>query len=53
MDNVLAVRKKINTLNEKNNIKISINDFIIKAMASACKQVPEANSEWRDSFIRQ
>jgi pyruvate dehydrogenase E2 component (dihydrolipoamide acetyltransferase) len=28
--------------------KLSINDFIIKAMASALKQVPEANVTWAD-----
>ena len=31
--------------------KLSINDFIIKAMASALKQVPEANVTWADEGI--
>ncbi|KAK6645480.1 hypothetical protein RUM43_001757 [Polyplax serrata] len=53
VDNILGVRKKINELKEKENIKLSVNDFIIKAMALACKKVPEANSSWRDTFIRQ
>ena len=33
--------------------KISINDFVIRAMASALSQVPEANVTWTDTAIRQ
>lgn len=44
---------KINKLKEKDGISLSLNDFIIKATALACKQVPEANSSWQDTFIRQ
>lgn len=33
--------------------KISVNDFIIKASALACLKVPEANSSWLDTVIRQ
>jgi pyruvate dehydrogenase E2 component (dihydrolipoamide acetyltransferase) len=33
--------------------KLSINDFIIKAMASALKQVPDANVTWADEGIRR
>ena len=33
--------------------KVSVNDFIIKASALACMQVPETNSTWMGSFIRQ
>lgn len=35
------------------NIKLSVNDFIIKAAALACLKVPEANSSWMDTVIRQ
>ncbi|XP_030637046.1 dihydrolipoyllysine-residue acetyltransferase component of pyruvate dehydrogenase complex, mitochondrial isoform X6 [Chanos chanos] len=35
------------------NIKLSVNDFIIKASALACLEVPEANSSWMDTVIRQ
>merc|ERR1712013_882383 len=31
----------------------SVNDFIIKAVALSCKRVPECNSAWMDTFIRQ
>jgi len=32
---------------------LSFNDFVIKATALASKKVPEANSSWHGSFIRQ
>lgn len=49
----MSLRKRMNELLEKEEVKLSINDFIIKASALACKKVPEANSSWMDSFIRQ
>ncbi len=33
--------------------KLSVNDFLIKAVGVACKKVPAVNSSWRDGFIRQ
>lgn len=33
--------------------KLSVNDFIMKASALACRRVPEVNSAWMDNFIRQ
>lgn len=33
--------------------KLSVNDFLIKAVGVACKKVPTVNSSWRDGFIRQ
>lgn len=53
LDNIVSLRKRMNELLEKEGVKLSINDFIIKAAALACKKVPEANSSWMDSFIRQ
>lgn len=53
LDNIVSLRKRMNELLEKEKVKLSINDFIIKASALACKKVPEANSSWMDSFIRQ
>jgi len=32
--------------------KVSLNDFIVKASALACRDVPECNAEWRDDAIR-
>uniref|UniRef100_H2YN64 Dihydrolipoamide acetyltransferase component of pyruvate dehydrogenase complex n=1 Tax=Ciona savignyi TaxID=51511 RepID=H2YN64_CIOSA len=53
MDKVVALRKSFNTELEKEGTKISVNDFFIKASAMACLKIPEANSSWRDTFIRQ
>lgn len=49
---VLLVRKELNKMLEGKS-KISVNDFIIKASALACLKVPEANSSWLDTVIRQ
>ena len=40
MDNILKLRKEINTAYEKEGVKLSVNDFIIKATALASKRVP-------------
>ena len=46
------LRKELNELG-KAEYKLSVNDFIIKASALSCKQIPEANSYWMNEFIRQ
>uniref|UniRef100_A0A158R4L7 Acetyltransferase component of pyruvate dehydrogenase complex n=1 Tax=Syphacia muris TaxID=451379 RepID=A0A158R4L7_9BILA len=60
VETLFRVRSKLNELLGKmgkaegeSQTKISINDFIIKASALACLRVPEANSFFMDSFIRQ
>ncbi|XP_061105072.1 dihydrolipoyllysine-residue acetyltransferase component of pyruvate dehydrogenase complex, mitochondrial isoform X2 [Conger conger] len=53
MDQVLELRKELNQEVKADNIKLSVNDFIIKASALACLKVPEANSSWLDTVIRQ
>lgn len=53
VDKLLALRSKFNKKLEKDGVRLSVNDFIIKASALACKQVPEANSAWQDTVIRQ
>lgn len=52
MGEVLLVRKELNKMLDGKG-KISVNDFIIKASALACLKVPEANSSWMDTVIRQ
>ncbi|CAB3986480.1 dihydrolipoyllysine-residue acetyltransferase component of pyruvate dehydrogenase complex, mitochondrial- [Paramuricea clavata] len=52
MDDILELRKELNELG-KAEYKLSVNDFIIKASALSCKQIPEANSYWMNEFIRQ
>jgi len=53
MDNALAMREQFNKMLEKDKIKLSVNDVIIKGMAMACKKVPEGNSAWLGNIIRQ
>lgn len=49
----MKIRKNLNEYLEKDGIHLTFNDFIIKATALASKKVPEANSAWMDTFIRQ
>ncbi|KAI6044941.1 pyruvate dehydrogenase [Pisolithus marmoratus] len=55
MDKVLKLREVFNkTLGEKDKAaKLSVNDFILKAVACALADVPEANSAWLGEVIRQ
>ncbi|XP_011142043.1 dihydrolipoyllysine-residue acetyltransferase component of pyruvate dehydrogenase complex, mitochondrial isoform X2 [Harpegnathos saltator] len=53
MDAVMAMREQFNKILEKEKIKLSVNDIIIKAIAMACKKVPEGNSAWLGNMIRQ
>ncbi len=50
MDNAIIART---ALNEVSPVKISFNDMIIKACASALRQHPDVNSSWMGDFIRQ
>ncbi len=49
MDNVNAARK---TLNADGTVKISVNDFIVKAVAAALCKNPKVNSSWLGDKIR-
>lgn len=53
VDKILELRARFNKSLEKSGKKLSINDFIIKAAATACKKVPECNSAWLGNTIRQ
>ncbi|VDB99805.1 unnamed protein product [Peniophora sp. CBMAI 1063] len=55
MDKVIKLREAFNkSLAEKDKgAKLSVNDFIVKAVAKACEDVPEANSAWLGENIRQ
>ena len=54
MDKVLKLREVFNkTLTEKDvTAKLSVNDFVVKAVACALSDVPEANSAWLGEVIR-
>lgn len=52
-DQLLALRADLNTELKHRSIKLSINDFIIKACGLALQQVPECNSVWAgDKILR-
>ncbi|KAF8622242.1 hypothetical protein AX15_007181 [Amanita polypyramis BW_CC] len=54
MDRVLKLREVFNkSLSEKDkSAKLSVNDFIVKAVACALSDVPEVNSAWLGEVIR-
>jgi pyruvate dehydrogenase E2 component (dihydrolipoamide acetyltransferase) len=59
LENVLLVREKLNNLLEKTTgkkskaQKLTIEDFVLKAAALACIKVPETNSFFMGTHIRQ
>ncbi|MCK0166881.1 pyruvate dehydrogenase complex dihydrolipoamide acetyltransferase [Jannaschia sp. S6380] len=53
LDALLKFRSQLNKQLESRNIKLSVNDFIIKACANALQQVPDANAVWAgDRMLR-
>lgn len=50
IDELLALRAKVN---DNAGVKISVNDFIIRAVALALKKVPAANASWTEEAILQ
>jgi pyruvate dehydrogenase E2 component (dihydrolipoamide acetyltransferase) len=58
LDNLQAIRERLNQSAPKNADKtplwkLSVNDFIIKALALALQKVPDANVTWSDDGILQ
>ena len=51
IDALLAARARVNALLEKSGVKVSVNDFVIKAAAMALKAVPEANASYSPEGI--
>jgi pyruvate dehydrogenase E2 component (dihydrolipoamide acetyltransferase) len=51
IDGLLAARAQVNALLEPQGIKVSVNDFIMKAVAMALKAVPEANASYSPDGI--
>ncbi len=53
MNALLEVRSQLNTHLESQKIKVSVNDFILKACALALKDYPAANAAWNaDSTVQ-
>ena len=53
LDSLLAVRSEMNKGLVDSGVKISVNDFIIKASARALQDVPSANVVWAEDRILQ
>ena len=56
LDNLLALRERLNLQAPKDKEgkpawKVSVNDFVIKAMAMALVKVPDANVSWTESAM--
>ena len=51
IDGLLQARGRINALLEKDGVKVSVNDLVIKAAAMALKRVPEANASFTPEGI--
>lgn len=49
MDNAVAAREQMNAISD---VKISMNDLVIKAVASALRKHPKVNSSWLGTKIR-
>lgn len=49
---LLKLRQALNS-SADGKYKLSVNDFLIKAMAVASRKVPQVNSSWREDSIRQ
>jgi pyruvate dehydrogenase E2 component (dihydrolipoamide acetyltransferase) len=49
---LLKLRQALNTSSD-GKYKLSVNDFLIKAMAIACRKVPAVNSSWTGDAIRE
>ncbi len=52
LDDLMAARERINT-EAKGAFKLSVNDFVIKAVAMALKAYPAANVSWTDDAVLQ
>lgn len=52
IDELLRVRKEINA-RAPEGVKVSVNDFVIKAIAAALRRVPDANASWTEEGVRR
>ncbi len=51
LDRLMEARKEMNAALEADGIKLSVNDFIIKACAKALQDVPDCNAVWAEDRI--
>lgn len=53
LDRLLKIRSEIKAPLKERHLKVSINDFIIKAVSTALQDVPKANAIWANDHILQ
>ncbi|MCE7997808.1 MAG: pyruvate dehydrogenase complex dihydrolipoamide acetyltransferase [Rhodobiaceae bacterium] len=53
LDELLKVRKHLNAEGADAGVKLSVNDFVVRAAALALKKVPEANVSFADDALLQ
>ncbi len=53
IDNLLSLRKQLNAKSPEGEgaYKLSVNDFVVRAVALALRQVPAANATWTDQAV--
>ncbi|MEM9044378.1 MAG: pyruvate dehydrogenase complex dihydrolipoamide acetyltransferase [Pseudomonadota bacterium] len=51
LDTLLGLRKQMNARGEARGVKLSVNDYIIKACAIALQEVPDCNAVWASDRI--
>ena len=51
LDALLALRERMNAHGKARSVKLSINDYIIKACAIALQDVPDCNAVWAEDRI--
>ena len=49
---LLAIREQLNRGLEAEGVKLSVNDFVLKASAEALRHVPQVNASWAGDSIR-
>ena len=53
MDRALQARSRINELLEERGERVSLNDLVVRAVASALRQHPAVNASWQGDHIRR
>jgi pyruvate dehydrogenase E2 component (dihydrolipoamide acetyltransferase) len=53
MTRVMEARQSINAMLERDGLKVSINDIVLKAVAGALKRHPECNAQWHETHVRR
>ena len=53
MARVIEARASLNAMLEKDGLKVSLNDIVLKATAAALRRHPDCNAQWHDGFVRR